>query len=88
MNTNSPPSPSITTVSTYRDNKLIDLPWNLLVEGDIVLLGPSETAPTQIKQVYFSCKLEKLSKCHALYNFSGLLSAILTALLLVLMNLN
>ena len=46
-----PPSSSITTVSTYRDSKLVNVPWNLLVEGDIVVLGPSETAPAHIRQV-------------------------------------
>ncbi|XP_065065440.1 transmembrane protein 94-like [Rhopilema esculentum] len=46
-----PKSPSITMTGTYRDNKLVNLPWNLLVEGDVVVLGPSETAPTQIKQI-------------------------------------
>lgn len=51
LDTSCPPSSSITTVVTFRDNKLVNLPWNLLVEGDIVLLGPSETAPTQIRQV-------------------------------------
>ena len=69
-----PPSPSITTVATYRDNILINLPWNLLVEGDIIMLGPSEIAPTHILQVMFNfhnsifCLLKvKVSPIYGLY---------------------
>ena len=51
MDMKSPKSPSITTTWTYRDNRLVDLPWNLLVEGDTIVLGPSDIAPAQIRQV-------------------------------------
>eukprot|EP00794_Sanderia_malayensis_P008948 gene8948-9902_t len=46
-----PSSPAITVVWTYRDNQLVNLPWNLLVEGDCIVLGPSEIAPANIEQV-------------------------------------
>lgn len=42
---------SITLVWTYRDNKIVNLPWNLLVEGDIIILGPSRVAPAECRQV-------------------------------------
>ncbi len=44
-------SPAITIVWTYRDKQLVNLPWNLLVEGDCIVLGPSEVAPAHVRQV-------------------------------------
>lgn len=36
----SPPSPCITLQWTYRDGKLVNLPWALLVKDDIILIRP------------------------------------------------
>ena len=47
----SPTSPSINMVWAYRDDRLINLPWNLLVEGDVIVLGPSNISPANAKQV-------------------------------------
>lgn len=41
----SPFSPCITLQWTYRDNKLINLPWSLLVKGDIILIRPGQISP-------------------------------------------
>ena len=46
-----PPSPSITLVHTYRDDELVSVPCNLLVQGDVVVLGPGHLAPAQVQQV-------------------------------------
>ncbi|EDO38517.1 predicted protein [Nematostella vectensis] len=46
-----PPSPSISMVHTYRDNELISMPCNLLVEGDIISLGPSHTSPAKVQLI-------------------------------------
>lgn len=41
----SPFSPCITLQWTYRDNKLVNLPWSLLVKGDIILIRPGQISP-------------------------------------------
>ena len=46
-----PPSPSISLVHAYRDNELVSVPCNLLVQGDVVVLGPGHLAPAQVQQV-------------------------------------
>lgn len=46
-----PPSPSISLVHTYRDKELVSVPCNLLVQGDVVILGPGHSAPAQMQQV-------------------------------------
>lgn len=40
-----PFSPCITLQWTYRDNKLINLPWALLVKGDVILVRPGQISP-------------------------------------------
>lgn len=40
-----PTSPCITLQWTYRDNKLVNLPWSLLVKGDIILVRPGQNSP-------------------------------------------
>lgn len=42
---------SVSLVATYRDGVIVNLPWNLLVEGDIIIIGPSRIAPARCKQV-------------------------------------
>lgn len=46
-----PPSPSISLVHAYRDQELVSVPCNLLVQGDVVVLGPGHSAPAQVQQV-------------------------------------
>lgn len=46
-----PETNSISLIWTYRDSKIVNLPHNLLVEGDIIILGPSRTAPAECRQV-------------------------------------
>lgn len=41
----SPFSPCITLQWTYRDNKLVNLPWALLVKDDIILIRPGQISP-------------------------------------------
>lgn len=41
----SPISPCITLQWTYRDNMLVNLPWALLVKGDIILVRPGQLSP-------------------------------------------
>uniref|UniRef100_A0A1B6JBX6 Uncharacterized protein n=1 Tax=Homalodisca liturata TaxID=320908 RepID=A0A1B6JBX6_9HEMI len=41
----SPYSPCITLQWTYRDGKVVNLPWALLVSGDTVLIRPGQPAP-------------------------------------------
>lgn len=41
----SPVSPCITLQWTFRDNKLINLPWALLVKDDIILVKPGQICP-------------------------------------------
>jgi len=46
-----PPSPSISLVHAYRDKQLVSVPCNLLVQGDVIVLGPGHSAPAQVQQV-------------------------------------
>lgn len=41
----SPLSPCITLQWTYRDGNLVNLPWALLVAGDVVVMRPGQPAP-------------------------------------------
>lgn len=40
-----PFSPCITLQWTYRDNKIVNLPWALLVKDDIILIRPGQVSP-------------------------------------------
>lgn len=40
-----PLSPCITLQWTYRDNKIVNLPWALLVKDDVVLMRPGQISP-------------------------------------------
>ncbi|KAI4456515.1 hypothetical protein MML48_8g00014295 [Holotrichia oblita] len=40
-----PISPCITLQWTYRDNTVVNLPWALLVKGDIILVRPGQLSP-------------------------------------------
>lgn len=41
----SPYSPCITLQWTYRDNKIVNLPWALLVKDDVILIRPGQISP-------------------------------------------
>ncbi|KAL6424024.1 hypothetical protein ACFW04_009732 [Cataglyphis niger] len=41
----SPQSPCLTLQWTYRDGKIVNLPWALLVAGDIIVMKPGQQAP-------------------------------------------
>lgn len=41
----SPLSPCLTLQWTYRDGHLVNLPWALLVAGDVILVKPGQHAP-------------------------------------------
>lgn len=42
---NAPYSPCITLQWTYRDNRIVNLPWALLVKDDIILIRPGQVSP-------------------------------------------
>jgi hypothetical protein len=46
-----PFSPSVTLQWTQRDGVLVNLPWALLVKGDIVLLKPGQTSPCRVSRL-------------------------------------
>lgn len=41
----SPMSPCVTLQWTYRDGKIVNLPWALLVKNDVIVIRPGQTAP-------------------------------------------
>lgn len=47
-----PPCPSISLVHAFRDKELVSVPCNLLVHGDVVVLGPGHSAPAQVRQLF------------------------------------
>lgn len=59
-----PPSPSISLVHAYRDDELVSVPCNLLVQGDVVVLGPGHLAPAQVQQL--SSELPSKGSLHVL----------------------
>lgn len=40
-----PTSPCITLQWTYRDGEVVNLPWALLVRGDVIIIRPGQTSP-------------------------------------------
>lgn len=46
-----PFSPSVTLQWTQRDGLLVNLPWALLVKGDIVHLKPGQTSPCHVSRL-------------------------------------
>ena len=40
-----PSSPCVSLQWTLRDGKLVNLPWSLLVEGDVIMMHPGQFAP-------------------------------------------
>ncbi|KAK7076247.1 hypothetical protein SK128_018931 [Halocaridina rubra] len=47
----SPLSPCITLQWTKRDGYMVNLPWSLLVRGDVVILKPGQKAPARCKSL-------------------------------------
>lgn len=56
----SPQSPSITLQPTIRDGNIVNLPWALLVKGDVIVLRPGQPAPGRCRNVKVlqKCKLK------------------------------
>lgn len=44
-NVSNPMSPCVTLQWTYRDGKIVNLPWALLVKGDVIVIRPGQSAP-------------------------------------------
>lgn len=40
-----PLSPCVTLQWTYRDGRIVNLPWSLLVKGDYIIVRPGQTSP-------------------------------------------
>ena len=47
----SPQSPSITLQPAIRDGKMVNLPWALLVKGDVIILRPGQSAPGRCRSL-------------------------------------
>lgn len=47
----SPQSPSITLQPTIRDGHIVQLPWALLVKGDVIVLRPGQPSPGRCKNL-------------------------------------
>ncbi|XP_057369494.1 transmembrane protein 94-like isoform X2 [Daphnia carinata] len=47
----SPQSPSITLQATIRDGNIVNLPWALLVKGDVIVLRPGQPAPGRCRNI-------------------------------------
>lgn len=50
----SPLSPCITLQWTLRDGNTVNLPWSLLVQGDVILLKPGQKVPAKCKPLQVS----------------------------------
>lgn len=47
----SPLSPCVTLQWTYRDGRIVNLPWALLVRGDVLVIRPGQVAPGTCTEV-------------------------------------
>ena len=54
-----PPSPSLLLQRTLRDGRTVNLPWALLVSGDLVLLRPGDSAPASCHSSSSDLALER-----------------------------
>lgn len=57
-----PFSPCITLQWTYRDNKVVNLPWALLVKGDVIVVRPGQVSPGYCESV------DKTNDCQLLHD--------------------
>jgi magnesium-transporting ATPase (P-type) len=46
-----PMSPCITLQWCYRDGKLVNLPWALLVDGDVIVLQPAQKVVADCRMI-------------------------------------
>ena len=58
-----PLSPSISLVHAYRDKELVSVPCNLLVQGDVVVLGPGHSTPAKVQQVCTKRQTQNSDHC-------------------------
>lgn len=63
----SPMSPCVTLQWTYRDGHIVNLPWALLVRGDVIVIRPGQVAPGNCTEI--SGKTTKF-KCGETYGLS------------------
>ncbi|XP_044020998.1 transmembrane protein 94 isoform X3 [Aphidius gifuensis] len=61
-----PLSPCLTLQWTYRDGKIINLPWALLVMGDIIVIKPGQQVPGYCKP--FDCQNDPKLYAKDIYN--------------------
>lgn len=47
----SPLSPCVTLQWTFRDGKIVNLPWALLVRGDVIVIRPGQSAPGECTEI-------------------------------------
>lgn len=50
-NLNCPMSPCVTLQWTYRDGKIVNLPWALLVKSDVIVIRPGSVAPSNCTEL-------------------------------------
>lgn len=46
-----PLSPCVTLQWTYRDGRIVNLPWALLIKGDTIIMRPGQVAPGPCEQL-------------------------------------
>lgn len=54
----SPLSPCVTLQWTYRDGRIVNLPWALLVKGDYIILRPGQVSPGLCTEINGKHKFE------------------------------
>lgn len=47
----SPMSPCVTLQWTYRDGRIVNLPWALLVKDDVIVIRPGSVAPSECTEL-------------------------------------
>lgn len=62
----SPLSPCVTLQWTYRDQKIVNLPWALLVRDDVIIIRPGQISPGICTDMYGKNKF----KCGETYGLS------------------
>ena len=62
-----PTAPCITLQWTVRDGKVVNLPWSLLVENDLILMRPGQESPALCRPVDQSSNIPILKR-HEIFN--------------------
>lgn len=57
-NVSNPISPCITLQWTYRDGKIVNLPWALLVKHDVIVIRPGQLAPGYCTEITGKTKFQ------------------------------